>query len=344
MTNSKSKTNFLRSINHVFPWLLFGFYFFVLPNYEPIITPIIQTWINSLGFLAPLGYIIVGVLATVIAPIGLGPVNVLLQRAFGFWSSVFYFWTFEIIGMSINFWLSRRFGQIFLHLFFAGIIAKDSSGNFDPITKFSRYMLGKNSWSAFAIMLGMGGELLAYLAGLSGIQFVKFLAIISVTQFINSLVFVGSNLTIGTNNNVYFGLQVLSFGLTFIPTFVVFHREILEFCKNFWQFWKYEKKQNKELKTKLGKLKNQQVSEQEFNIWYLNYLGEYLNWNFLFINYLNSFSNFDKFLEKTLQSEIKQKIRKLKQKLGYLPKDLELQILEKKWELGSEKYQFSFRK
>lgn len=161
MKNSTSQPNlspnFWNQLSNILPWLLFAFYFFVFPSLQDQILPVIQNWMNSLGIWAPIGYITTGVLATVVAPIGLWPINVILQRAFGFWPSVFYFWTFEVVGMSINFLLSCHFGNKFLHLFFAGIVTKDKNGNFnDPITKFSSYMLDKSWWNAFAIMLGMG--------------------------------------------------------------------------------------------------------------------------------------------------------------------------------------------
>lgn len=333
-------------LNKSLQWLLFAFYFFILPSFEPVITPIVQKWIASLGIWAPVGYIGFGTLATVIAPIGLGPINVILQRAFGFWPSVLYFWSFEIIGMSINFWLSRRFGHKFLHLFFAGIITKDSNGNFnDPVTKISTFMLNKNSWSAFVVMLGMGGELLAYLAGVSNLKFLKFLAIIIITQFINSLIFVGSNLTIGTNNTVYFGLQILSFGITLIPILILFHREILDFCKTSWQFWKAEKKHNQELKIKIQELKQQKILEIDFNLWYLNYLDEYLKLNFLFYKYISFLPNYNQILDESIRFEIKQKLKKLAKKIGYFPDKLELEILEKEWRFGkNQEYRFKFKK
>ncbi len=342
--NHNPRSKIFSVLNGLLPWVLFAFYFFILPSFEPVITPIVHEWINSLGIWAPVGYISFGTLATVIAPIGLGPINVVLQRAFGFWPSVLYFWSFEIIGMSINFWLSRRFGHKFLHLFFAGIITKDSKGNFnDPITKISTFMLNKNSWSAFAVMLGMGGELLAYLAGLSNLKFLKFLAIIIITQFINSLIFVGSNLTIGTNNTVYFSLQILSFGITLIPVLILFHQEILDFCKIFWQFWKAEKKLNEELKIKIQELKEQKILEIDFNLWYLNYLDEYLKLNFLLYKYLSFLTNYDQILDESIRSDIKQKLKKISKKLGYYPKKLYLEILKKERELDKNQlYIFKF--
>jgi|694.fasta_scaffold98362_5 hypothetical protein len=249
--------------------LLLGFLFFGFPMVEKPLVEFAQIQINNLGIFAPLGYISFGVLSTVVAPVGLGPANVILQRAFGFWPSVLYFWIYETIGISINFLLSAKFGDKIVK-FFTG---NSNPSKPDPITKLSTYMLNKNYASAFVCMLGFGGEIMGYLAGLSRLNYFRFLSIIVITNFINALLFVGSNLTVGTNNTLYIGISVLNFSITTIPIAIFFRKEIWSYItKNVFPYitklirnYKQHRQQSNIFQQQIQDFKNDKIGFEIFS-------------------------------------------------------------------------------
>lgn len=260
----------LKKFQGIISLAIFGLFFFGFPAIEKPVIEFAQVWINNLGIFAPIGYIIVGIISTVIAPIGLGPLNIVLQRAFGFWPSVLYFWIYITIGISINFLLSTLYGtKIIKYLFYLG---DEKLMKVDPLTKLSTFMLNKSYFSAFVCMLGFGGELIGYLAGLSKLSYLKFLSIIVFTNLINSLLFVGSNLTIGTNNNLFIGLNVANFMLTTLPLVIVFRKEILHYFKNLISKHKISNKQQQIFKQEIEQYKSGKVSFEDFNIIYINYV------------------------------------------------------------------------
>jgi uncharacterized membrane protein YdjX (TVP38/TMEM64 family) len=244
-------------------FIVLAIIFFGFPQIEKPLVQFAENQINSLGIFAPLGYILFGTLSTVGLPIGLGPINIVLQRAFGFWPSVLYFWTYETIGLSINFLLSAKFGEKIIK-FFIYNNSLDSTEK-DPITKLSTYMLNKSYFSAFAVMLGFGGEILSYLAGLSKLSYLKFLSIIVITNFINALFFVGANLTIGTNNNLYIVINTLSIIITILPVLIIFRKEIVKYFTNIISLYKASVKKEKVFINQIQDFKYNEISRDDFN-------------------------------------------------------------------------------
>lgn len=245
--------------------IFFFFYIFIFPRIEAQIIPPLQVWLTSLGFWAPLGYILAGLTGTVVAPFGLGPINIVLHKAFGFWPSVLYYSIYEIVGMSINFYLSKVFGHKIIQFFFGMLGQKDEKGKYkDPITNLSNYMLDKNYWTAFIVMLGLGGELLAYLAGLSKLKFWKFLSIILIVTPLNGMLFVGRNLTIGTDNTKYILLQILTFCITFLPISIVFRKEIIKFFNHTISNFKQDPQNNKNMKQLAEDFLNKDIKQEQF--------------------------------------------------------------------------------
>jgi len=295
--------------------------FFFFPIIEKPLVDFAQTWINNFGIFAPIGYILFGLLSTVIAPIGLGPVNIVLQRAFGFWPSVFYFWTYETIGISINFILSTYFGtKIIKYLFYAG---DERIMKVDPVTKLSTYMLNKNYLSAFVCMLGFGGELIGYLAGLSKLSYLKFLSILIFTNFINALLFVGSNLTIGTNNTLYIAITILNFLLTSVPVAIVFRKEIRTYITNIITTYKLDKEKDKQFQSQLNDFIFGKSTNEEFNLQFIEHVEKEVQNNLVFMENVmpNMTSDYD--MEKLTTECFNSCYKKLQKQL---PQETSLEI------------------
>jgi len=315
--------------------IILGLIFFGFPQVEKPLIEFAQTQINNLGILAPVGYILFGIFATVVAPIGLGPVNIVLQRAFGFWPSVFYFWTYETIGLSINFILSTYFGKkIIKYLFYAG---NNQMMEVDPLTKLSSYMLNKSYLSAFVIMLGFGGELISYLAGLSKLSYFKFLSIIIFTNFINALLFVGSNLTIGTNNSLYFYINTVSFIITSLPLIIVFRKEIWSFIKQIISVYQTYKQEEADFKRAVSQFKSKESEFVEFSNFYINQIERDIQFNVKFLDKIISISNEDDdSVNKARQEAIVSVIKEGRKKL--VKAKIDQETINTLYQLSQEKF------
>ena len=281
--------------------------------------PLVENRILALGILAPAGYVVTGILGTVIAPFGLGPVNVILQRAFGFWPSVGYFWLYEVIGLSINFLLSKQFGHRIVSLF-TGDGGQDDGQYENPFLKFQNRMLTQSHFSAFAIMLGLGGEILAYLAGLSQLKFRTFLVIISITTAINAPLIVGGNLTIGTNNQAYIAIQVLAVGLTLVPLGIVMRKEISSGWNRLKQWWNTVVSHQQEYDTIMKGFQSNTLSEKEFTQRFLQWFSVELQLSAQ-LSFPEPNPDQEK-VQKYIEKERTQILQKLNNKLGYIPKDI----------------------
>lgn len=219
------------------PWIIFFFFIFVFPRFQGQIMPPVKAWIDSLGNFAPVGYMVIGYISTVIAPIGLGPINTVLQKSFGFWPSVLYYTTYVFLGLITSFWISRKFGSGLLYRFFPQLKASESKeltiknlqnpfvGVSFIFGRFAKVM-EDGSWKAFVVYIGAGNEILAYLHGTTKGKFWKFVQILLVTLPFNSFLFVTRNLAAGDNNWLYSGLFAFEFLLAYVPIIILFWQDI----------------------------------------------------------------------------------------------------------------------
>jgi uncharacterized membrane protein YdjX (TVP38/TMEM64 family) len=242
---------------------LFAFYIFGFRLIEPYVIPPVQAWIQSTGNFAGLSYFFAGLVATVISPISLGPINVILQKSFGFWSSFVIVYSFLSIGQIINFLISKRFGSVIIHKFFPFL-------EHDPIFGYLRNNLDRSTKDLFLIYLGMGAEIIAYLYGLTKIKLHKFVFIVATTNLLNTWLFVSRNLAIGDGAKFTFFI-VLEYIFSILPLVIVFHKEL----RVFWEKLKKSLKEANALEKEFGITKNEfkegKISKEEFDIIKTNY-------------------------------------------------------------------------
>jgi uncharacterized membrane protein YdjX (TVP38/TMEM64 family) len=264
--------SFWKKFNMAFPWILIFFFLFVFPRFQGQIMPPIKAWVDSLGVLAPVGYILIGFVSVVVAPIGLGPINTVLQKAFGFWPSVLYFTIYSILGFCVNFWISKRFGPGLLKKFFPTveleakneIRMKDLQNPLFGISfiygHFAKVMETLN-WKNFVIYAGGGDELLSYLHGTTKAKFKDFLKVICIVQPFNSMIFVTRNLAAGENNWLYTALLGFEIVMVYVPIVILFWDDI----KGVFGRWKSEyPKFNLAYKSLETEYKAESISKQEF--------------------------------------------------------------------------------
>ena len=128
--------------------------------------------VNDLGPLAPLAYIVLQILQTVVAPIPGNLVGGIGGFLFGWWGIL---WTTigATIGASLVFWISRKFGRGFVEKF----VKKESLEKFDFVLNSRRA-----SVILFAIFLipGLPDDVVCYLAGLTKVPLKKLILIFAV--------------------------------------------------------------------------------------------------------------------------------------------------------------------
>lgn len=207
------------------PLLMVLFYIYIFPKINEFIAPYIENYINYLGVYAPIGYIAFGLLVTVFAPLGLGPLNITLQQAFGFFPSLIYFFTYTFIGLMVNFSLSKIFGSSIMYFLFpdmkGGSEIKSMKGVQYMYNKFGEIM-EKGNLQSFIVFFGGGNELLAYLAGTTKLKFFKFFIICLISSLVNALLFVTRNLSYEKNNTIFFGMEALFYFFSILSLLVLF--------------------------------------------------------------------------------------------------------------------------
>jgi hypothetical protein len=206
----------------------------------------------------------------------------------------------------------------------------------DPITRLSNYMLNKSYISAFVVMLGFGGELISYLAGLSKLNYLKFLSIIVFTNFINALLFVGSNLTIGTNNTLYISINTINFLITALPLIIVFRKEIWSYFKKLISIYNTYKIEDAAFKQAIQDYKSKQLEFLGFSKIYLNQIKSDIEFNLKLLYKFAGVSGENNNLEPTIKGTIFS-IIKGRRKLLTKSK-IDNQTINKLYRLSQEKY------
>ena len=248
--------------SQIVPLLMILFYLFGFRFIEPYVIPPIQAWINSSGSLAWLSYFGVGLISTVIAPISIGPINVVMQKAFGLWSAWVIFYGFISVGQIINFSISKRFGSKIVHKLFPFLES-------DPIFGWLKNNLDRSTSDLVLIYMGIGGELISYLFGLNRISYPKFLCVCLTTNVFNSFLFVSRNLSIGTNWFVFW--MIVEIITSTVPLIIVFWSEIQIFKSKFKVFLIDSKKLESDFRQNKLDFKNDKITQQDFNQFKANY-------------------------------------------------------------------------
>ena len=201
------------------------FYLFGFRYVEPYIIPPLQSWIQSSGPMAGVYYFIAGLISVVVAPISLGPIHIILQKSFGFWSSFWLFYSFVTVGQLINFGLAKRYGDKFVNRF----VPKLKHNN---IYNWLKNNLDRSIIDLMLIHAGLGGDFLAYIFGLSKVKFYKF-AIVAITiNLFSTWIIISKNLSVGDTTNFLFWF-ISSYFITYIPLLIVFRKDLPNIWSNF---------------------------------------------------------------------------------------------------------------
>lgn len=207
--------------------IFFGFILFYLFGFkyiEPYIIPPVQSWIQSSGSMAGVYYFMAGLASVVVAPITLGPIHVILQKSFGFWTSFWLFYSFVTVGQLINFGLAKHYGDKFVNRF----VPELKNNN---IYNWLKNNLDRSIFDLMLIHVGLGGDFLAYIFGLSKVKFYKFAVVAVTVNLFSTWIIVSKNLSVGDTNN-YLLWFLSSYFITYIPLLIVFRKDLPNLWNN----------------------------------------------------------------------------------------------------------------
>lgn len=132
----------------------------------------LREWVERAGVWGPLIFVILKASTHIIMPLSGSPLYPLVGLLFGFWPGILYTIAGDIIGVSTNFFLSRKFGRALISRFVS--IADEGLLN-----RIINYMGEAKGFFYTALTFFATPELLSYAAGLSRLSYIKFIFIIT---------------------------------------------------------------------------------------------------------------------------------------------------------------------
>ncbi len=132
----------------------------------------LRVWVEKAGVWGPLVFILLKVSTLVIAPLSGSPLYPAVGLLFGFWPGILYVVIGDMIGVSINFYLSRRFGKALISRW----ISNKEEG---MLNKVVNHISDAKGFFHAALTFFAMPELLSYAAGLSKLPYYKFISILT---------------------------------------------------------------------------------------------------------------------------------------------------------------------
>jgi len=171
--------------------------------------------IAETGPLAPLLFILLKASTVVIAPLSGGPLYPLIGAFFGFGPGLVYAIIGDVIGYTLAFFISRKFGYPLVRKFI-------ESGDKSILPRIVKHVGTPKGFFLACVTLGFAPDLLSYGAGLSKLRYPVFIAIIAPLSAVVSTVLVLFGASVGHADSFsYFlivpvvGVVVLSAGAYF---------------------------------------------------------------------------------------------------------------------------------
>src|SRR3989344_2387930 len=131
----------------------------------------VETWTSQFGGGGPFVVMAIIIAETVIAPIPGGVVVIALGILYGVWPGILYAWVGNMIGSTLAFWISRKFGRPIV----GRLVKKEQLSLYDAF-------LGRNELMMWLVYLlpAFPVDVASFAIGLSTISFRRFLKIISI--------------------------------------------------------------------------------------------------------------------------------------------------------------------
>lgn len=129
----------------------------------------LQTFIGQAGIFAPVVYIGLRALASVVAPFGSGPLQLASGMLFGFVPALIYSVVGSTLGYCVSFWLARRYGRPMVKRLIGDSVARVDNV-IDRLDSIRGLMTAR-------LALYFAYDVVAYAAGLSRVRFIPFVLV-----------------------------------------------------------------------------------------------------------------------------------------------------------------------
>jgi uncharacterized membrane protein YdjX (TVP38/TMEM64 family) len=180
----------------------------------------VRDYVNSFGAFGPLIIILLITIEVIVAPIPGAIVSIGSGAAFGPFYGTIYTYIGNIIGTTIAFLLSRKYGRPLVKKF----VEKDKLKTYDHFFK-DKGVYGL--WLVYMFPV-FPTDILSFISGLTNIKFKKFFTIISIAYLPNMLIlnYFGDSLI--TNG---FGLVTIILGSILLAIFLIFTLYMIKYKK-----------------------------------------------------------------------------------------------------------------
>lgn len=138
----------------------------------------LEAWIAQLGWLGPVALVFLNALQIIVAPIPGYVVQLAAGFLYGAWWGGLWGSLGLLLGASVAFWLSRRYGRPFA----AWLVGGQRLDRWESVTHSTNTLV----W--FVLLVGITGDLPYYLAGLSRVSFAKILVITLIVRIPSTFV------------------------------------------------------------------------------------------------------------------------------------------------------------
>lgn len=182
----------------------------------------IRDFIEDAGPLAPLAFILVKILTYVAAPLTSGPIQLSAGIFFGLLPGTIYTLIGEVIGGSIAFWISRRFGR-------SVVKQLVGDGGLERVDNFIAQIVDWKTLLYARIFLFSFYDFISYAVGFSKLPFRTYLIISTVAGFFPTFAFALIGSTVAGDAGALLPIYGLVGVLCILP--LIFQKQIRRFFK-----------------------------------------------------------------------------------------------------------------
>lgn len=134
-----------------------------------------QTFIRGTGWLAPILFVALCVVSLIAAPLSGSSLFVVGGALFGRDAAWVLSWVASIIGCSLNFWISKKFGRKMV----SRLIGQR---NLDELDRFTQRFQGQQDILGMMVIMPISQDIISYAIGLTRVPYLRFFIALGVSS------------------------------------------------------------------------------------------------------------------------------------------------------------------
>jgi uncharacterized membrane protein YdjX (TVP38/TMEM64 family) len=148
-----------------------------------------QHYIRGTGWRAPIIFTLLCTVSLIAAPLSSSSLFVVGGALFGKDMAWTLSWYASILGCSINFWLSRKFGRTVVSRFIG-------QGNLDELDRFTQQFQGHRDILGMIVLMPLSQDIVSYAVGLTRIPYLRFFVALSISGalIVAAYIYLGTSL------------------------------------------------------------------------------------------------------------------------------------------------------